>query len=281
MIKNIGDNSLKEVEVKNPFFEVRGVKGERKDYSDIDSNYVVFMISGSVKITGANNESAVMESKHMYALCKLCAPYQTEALEDFHCLVLMADSLANHVSAKNLMDILSRDEKICKGLPGLRYNIVFDSFINSIILLEGCSQSLPVDLYNVKKVEYLHYMRQLYSKDELAKFLYGIVSTYSDFKMKVYENYDNSVTVDRLAERMFMTTRTFTRHFNKEFDTNPLDWLIQQRVYNLNYSIVNKAMPLSQILEEFNFNTYSLLKQFCKRNGIEHLLNFIQEEKAV
>ena len=265
----------------NPFFEIKNEKGTKNVYKDVQNNYLVFVISGSLRVAGKDNTNIELKPNHMYAFCKLCAPYHTEALEDFHCLVLVADSLANHVNAKNLVKILSSNRQECKGIPELRYNIVFESFVSSITLLSGCKENLSSDLYNIKKVEYLHYMRQLYSKEQLAAFMYGIVSTYSVFKRKVYENYDNSVGVEQLADRLFMTPKTFTRHFKQEFDVTPLDWIIEQRIYNLNHCIINRAMPLSNILEDFDFSSYSVLKQFCKRHKIEHLLDFIQEEKAV
>lgn len=266
-----------DLNLTKPFVEVTLEKGAVLEFNDVNYNYIILVVKGSVQVTANRGISATMKPDHMYAFCKLCSPFQFSVLEDFQCVVLLADSLSNHVSATSLMGILSCELKECQGIPELPFNIVMHAFVQNILLVNDCGESMPADYYNIKKVEYLHYMRQLYNKQELAKFMYGILSTYSDFKMEVYANYNNAVNVEQLADSMFMTTKTFTRNFKKEFSLTPHDWILEQRLYHLNHAIVNLGTPMTQLLEEYGFASLTAFKQFCKRHDAEHLLQLVQE----
>lgn len=265
---------------KVPFNQFCLNKGTDVVYKEISYNYVVFVVSGSATIRGNKNQDISMSENNMYALSKLCAPYNVTVHEDMTCVVLVADALANHVNATHLMEILESGRRECDGVPGLPYGVVMQSFVQNILMLNSCTETMSSELYNVKKVEYLHYMRMMYNEDELVHFMYGILSTYSTFKMGVYSNFSNSINVEMLAESLYMTVKTFTRRFKQEFNMTPHDWILEQKLYNINNSIINKGMPVSSLMEEFGFASVSALRQFCKRYDIEHLLDFIRDEKA-
>lgn len=257
-------------------------KGDILNYETIKHNYIVFVVSGDAKVKGRKNTDFLpMKSSNMYALSKLCSPYQFKALEDYKCVILQADSLANHVNATHLVEILQSDLEECNGVPSLQYDVVIESFVQNISMLTACTESMSSDIFNIKKVEFLHYMRKLYSEPELAQFMYGILSTYSDFKMGVYSNFTNSSNVEQLAESVFMTVKTFTRRFKQEFSMTPHDWIVEQRLYNLNNAIVNKGVPLEQLLMDFDFPSASAFRQFCKRYEVEHLVEFLKDDKAI
>lgn len=257
---------------KSPFRELVGEKGNIYEFSNDTYNYVLFFMSGEADVTNNRNVVTSLQESNMYALCKPCAPFSLKAIDDFRCLIFVVDSLVHHVNAKRLVKILSSECTLCDELPSLSYNNIFVSFINSIILVNEYSNLMPDSFYDIKKSEFLHYMLKMYTYEELGSFIFGIMSTYSEFKRSAYSSYTNSINVEQMAESMFMTTKTFTRNFKKEFNMTPNDWLQEQRIFNLNHYILNKAMPLDKILEEFDFST---LKQFLKRHDIGHLLTSI------
>lgn len=269
------------MQVRSPFSKLQGEAGATYSIEGENRNYLIFMISGNMKVVNGRNASTIMEPQYMYSVCSVCAPYSFEALSDFSCLVFLADTLANHVNARNLMKILSSEFTMCEGLPGLKYNELFESFIQNILLVNDYKDLMPDSFYDIKKSELLHYITNFYTHEEIVSLIYGIVSTYSDFKRKVYANYNNSINVQQLADSMHMTTKTFTRNFKKEFNMTPNDWILEQRLFNLNHSKVNKGMPLSNLLEEFGFASTSAFRQFCKRYEVEHLVEFLKEDKAI
>lgn len=99
------------------------------------------------------------------------------------------------------------------------------------------------------------------------------MTTYSQFKIDVFRAYRNSITVQDLANALFMTTKTLSRRFKDEFKTTPQDWIIEQKLYNINHLIVNRGYTISQIIEEFDFSSESAFKQFCKRHNRDYLVD--------
>lgn len=280
IIKFENKTSVFSLDEKSTFAQFSLPKGATAEYENIKFNYVIFVVSGSGTISSCNGNKIAMNKNSMYALSKLCVPYNVEVHEDMKCVVLVADALANHVNAKHLIEILESGRRECDGVPSLPYGVVLEAFVNNIMMLNKCTESMSSELYNVKKVEYLHYMRQMYDEDDLAQFMFGILSTYSVFKMGVYSNFSNSINVEMLAESVYMTVKTFTRRFKQEFNMTPHDWILEQKLYNINNYIINRGMPVSALMEEFGFASMSALRQFCKRYDIEHLLDFIRDEKA-
>lgn len=270
-----GGSNDETTELRSPFAKLVGGIGEEYQVDSTECNYIIFMISGEVEVINNKNARTTMGPDYMYTLCKLCAPFSLTALSDFNCLVFNADTLTNHVNAKILTESLAAKFTMCEGLPELPYNDVFKSFIQNILLVNDCSELIPESFYDIKKAEFLHYMTSMYSYEQIVSFAYGVVSTYSDFKREVYAQYTNSINVEELAESMHMTTKTFTRNFKREFNMTPYDWILEQRLFNINHYILNKGMPLPKLMDEFDFSSASAMRQFLRRHDFAHLLSRI------
>lgn len=256
---------------ENPFGELLGKKGATQQFEDVDNNYIAFMIAGILRVTDCRGNIILMKANHMYAFSTISSPYHAEALDDCHCLVLLSSSLRSHINAENVRKVLSSKNEIY-GVAELPYNDVIKQFIDNLLLINELN-SANSDIYTIKKIEFIHYLRRLYTIDEISKFVYGILSTYSEFKMGVLSVYNNTTNVQEMADKLFMTTKTFTRRFRDEFNTTPHEWIVDQKIYNLAQAIEYKRYPLSQILEEFSFSSYSAFKQFCKRYDVEHIID--------
>ena len=254
----------------NPFVEMIGNKGVSQQFSDIDNSYIMFMIAGALKITDCNGFVTITKPSHMYAFSITDAPYHVEALEDYRGVALLSNSLRHHLNADNVKKVLNANIRRT-GLGVLKYGDVMKMFVENLIMLKNHGD-LAGDITVIKKVEFLHYLRQLYSIDELVEFAHGIITTYSQFKIDVFKAYRNSITVQDLADALFMTTKTLLRRFRDEFKTTPQDWIIEQKLYNLNHLIVNRGFTVPQIIEEFNFSSESAFKQFCKRHNRDYLV---------
>lgn len=264
-----------EMTIEDPFRVLVGKKGASNQFEDVDNNYILFMVSGSLKVVDQSGTIYITKADHMYAFSIVSAPYHAEALEDYYCVVLMVKSLRHHLNADNVKKIMTSSYPV-HGVSELAYNNVIKMFIENLILLKETT-SLNSNIYNIKNIELLHYFRILYSFDELARFTYGMFVTYSRFKKGVFEAYNNATSVQEMADKLFMTTKTFTRHFKEEFNTTPSDWIVDQKIYNLNHLISSKACSMSQVLEEFGFSSLSVFKQFCKRYNVEHFVDALQD----
>lgn len=255
----------------NTFIEMIGKRGASQQFSDIDNSYIMFVIRGALKIIDRNGVITTTMPDHMYAFSITDAPYYAEAIDDYHCLVLLSSSLRHHLNADNVKKVLGSNVNRT-GLGVLKYGDVMRMFVENLIMLKNHGV-LAGDITVIKKVEFLHYLRQLYSIDELVEFAHGIITTYSQFKIDVFRAYRNSITVQDLANALFMTTKTLSRRFKDEFKATPQDWIIEQKLYNLNHLIVNRGYTISQIIEEFDFSSESAFKQFCKRHNRDYLVD--------
>ncbi|MFC6012971.1 helix-turn-helix domain-containing protein [Nocardia lasii] len=79
------------------------------------------------------------------------------------------------------------------------------------------------------------------------------------------ENLAHPHTVDELAARSSMSTRTFARRFAAETGTTPVRWLTTQRVLFAKQLLEATEMSLERIAEESGFGSGALLRHHFQR----------------
>ncbi|HXL00841.1 MAG TPA: AraC family transcriptional regulator [Dysgonamonadaceae bacterium] len=84
------------------------------------------------------------------------------------------------------------------------------------------------------------------------------------FVESVLKNYRSSKTVDDLSVRCgYRSTKTFTRHFKKNFDTTPKQWLLMMKKNEVIYYLKNTDYTLKKIAALLGFSSVSHLWDFC------------------
>ncbi|MFD3509368.1 helix-turn-helix domain-containing protein [Nocardia sp. NPDC058666] len=79
------------------------------------------------------------------------------------------------------------------------------------------------------------------------------------------ENLAHPHTVDELAARSSMSTRTFARRFAAETGTTPVKWLTTQRVLFAKQLLEDTEMGLERIADESGFGSGALLRHHFQR----------------
>ncbi|WP_067844287.1 helix-turn-helix domain-containing protein [Nocardia lijiangensis] len=79
------------------------------------------------------------------------------------------------------------------------------------------------------------------------------------------ENLDLPHTVDELAARSMMSTRTFARRFAAETGTTPVKWLTNQRVLYTKHLLEDTEQGLEQIAARAGFGSGALLRHHFQR----------------
>ncbi|WP_068063522.1 helix-turn-helix domain-containing protein [Nocardia xishanensis] len=79
------------------------------------------------------------------------------------------------------------------------------------------------------------------------------------------ENLDLAHTVDDLAARSMMSTRTFARRFAAETGTTPVKWLTNQRVLYAKHLLEETEQGLEQIAARAGFGSGALLRHHFQR----------------
>lgn len=92
----------------------------------------------------------------------------------------------------------------------------------------------------------------------------------NDFVKSVFSNYKSAKTLKELAEKCgFNCTKTFTRHFKRNFSTTPKQWLLIMRKNELISCLKNTKYPLKHLADELGFSNVSHLSDFCyKKTGM-------------
>ena len=79
------------------------------------------------------------------------------------------------------------------------------------------------------------------------------------------EHLDRRLTVEELAGKALMSTRTFARRFRQETGTTPHQWLIQQRLLHAQRMLETTSDSVEKIAEVAGFGTAATLRQHFAR----------------
>jgi len=126
--------------------------------------------------------------------------------------------------------------------------------------------------------------QKIVSAQESGDFLIVYVMEYKpdelNFVELVLKNYRNSKTVDDLSVRCgYRSTKTFTRHFQKNFDTTPKQWMMEMKENEVLHYLKNTNYSLTKIAARLGFANVSHLWNFCiKMTGMPP--NKIREDKV-
>lgn len=74
------------------------------------------------------------------------------------------------------------------------------------------------------------------------------------------ENLSEDLTVDQLARRALMSSRTFARRFRAEMGTTPAAWLNRQRIIRAQQLLEETDNGLEQIAQETGFGTAAVMR---------------------
>jgi AraC-like DNA-binding protein len=92
----------------------------------------------------------------------------------------------------------------------------------------------------------------------------------NDFVASVIRNFHYTDTLDTLSTKCgFKSTKTFTRHFKKNFQMTPKQWMLSIKKEALMECLKNTDYPLKQIAADLGFSNISHLSDFClKKTGM-------------
>ena len=114
-----------------------------------------------------------------------------------------------------------------------------------------------------------HDKQKIVTAQESGDFLTVYVIEYKpedelDFIKIVLKNYRNSKTVEQLSLRCnYRSTKTFTHHFEKNFNLSPKQWMMNMKRNEVLYCLKNTDYSLSKISTLLGFSNVSHLWNFC------------------
>lgn len=101
----------------------------------------------------------------------------------------------------------------------------------------------------------------------------------TDFQDKVISNYLDSNDVTELANRCgYDCLKSFTRHFKKHFNNTPYQWMLERKMEEIRYLVLNSDFPIQEIASMYNFkSTAHLVNSYSAKYGIPPLRERLQE----
>lgn len=87
------------------------------------------------------------------------------------------------------------------------------------------------------------------------------------FVNSVLKNHKSSESIAELASRCgYDSTKTFTRHFKKYFNTTPKQWLLSIRKKEVFHLLVYTDFTLNKIASMLGFSNLSHMSTFCVKS---------------
>jgi len=170
--------------------------------------------------------------------------------------------LCSNFNIKNLHSRMKEEEKPDSLYP-LEINERLWHFAEGLI--DTWQDGLKCKLYLRSEIAKLLNMLPLYySKEDLSRFFYPILSPDTSFSEFVRKNHLKYPTVHELSDAIHMTTRQFTRRFHNVFGQAPYEWMQEQKAQLIYGEICHSNKPLKEIAAEYGFTEQANFNRFCK-----------------
>lgn len=248
-------------------FEVyRFRKGEELPSKIMDYTAIVFVLEGQILSNCGSFLNCVINSS-----CILLIPSGMKisgvALEDsllLRCIFNIEGHLCNRYSFESLTEFIDLDTwkykfdvlPICERLS---------EFVS--LLIRCLDDGLGCIHFHRSKCEELMLMfRGYYTKEDLARFFYPVLSANWDINSFVLNHYKKANDVNELADMAHLSLVTFNRHFKKAFGETAARWLEKRRAEDLLREIQLTRKTFAEIALEFRFSSPAYLTTFCKRH---------------
>lgn len=246
--------------------------GNHVTIGNIDENVIVFLLKGRIEITMSNGSPKLLMANRMYCMSSNHTPYHGEVLHSSVYIILKTDSLLPYIDKSTIQKIKKYKNPERGEVESLDIQKMLRFFLASIVFLKNNDLKSEM-LFSLKRQELLFISRKLYSESELIQFIKPAIIEVNEFRLDVMSKYTNSITVKELASECFMTPKTFTKYFKKEFDETPHKWIMDRKITNLNNYFFYRGSSIDDILKEFGFVSLTELNKFCVRYKLTNILS--------
>lgn len=238
-------------------------EGEAFKPRDQFMNYVVFVMEGEVVISCNEFLHVIFSGGDMCFLPK-GAECEGKTSCTSKLIFLCFDNQLNicdKVSFQSLSSYCDKQPyvfaplKICQPMLNILESILF--YLNNKICCKH--------MHEIKQKEVFLLFRTLYSKEDMASFFAPIINGNMDFKYFILENYTKVKNISELASRFNCSERSFNRKFRTFFNDSPYNWMLKQKAKHIKGKLLDKSIPLSDIIKDFDFASPAHFTTYCKK----------------
>ncbi|MDR0866624.1 MAG: AraC family transcriptional regulator [Candidatus Symbiothrix sp.] len=260
--KNLLENLTLESKFQNVWKSFDLPKGYCWEGNTSLETTIFFVTKGSIRFVISGLEACTIYSQEMFIIPVNCK-YEVEALEQIHlvsCVFYVESLYSEQILIDELLDISPDNQDKVAKLP------VKKTLKSYLTLLEQCIKDGLGSYYflDLKRHELFLLLFAYYTKQDLARFLYSIISENIQFKGFILNNYQQVKNVKELAGLANYSTSGFIKKFRRYFNESPYKWMQKQKAEQILRDIKHGIKSLQEIATEYNFSSYQHFANFCK-----------------
>ena len=237
--------------------------GEESRKRDLPSNFILFVLGGSMEVSCDRFENRVLQSNQMILLLRnssVCI----KALKNTTLYTLYFDKWISTCDQQLFKAYLPDTEKI-------RYDFMPTVIPQPIVLFLKQLHSLQeqkidcLHFNRLKHSEFFILLRYFCPREELVMLLAPMIGKSLEFREKVLEKYTQMKNggVEVLAGLVGMGRKNFERKFRAEFGASPAKWMNDDKAKHLYMFLTEPDVSIADAMEHFHFNSATHFNRFC------------------
>ena len=250
---------------KQPSIEVVELKGGNDIQFSSDSNKILFMISGTLNVSGKKVQNKKIKTGES-VLIPSQTPCVATAMKDANIVVMRLDfniSFCGNLSLEQLLEQHGKIKKEAHNIGILTPNPKLTHFAHA--MQEYVNDGLKCSyFYDVKIREFLFLIRACYDEQKIFEFFKPIYSSNFVFSNNVHKNLEKVKTARELAKLLNYSLSGFEKKFKRIFRSSPYQWMQKQRAKKIYHEIHCTQKTFTEIAFKYGFASPAHFNVFCK-----------------
>lgn len=243
-------------------------EGEIKEKIFSDSK-IIFVLEGSLLIEFTDMLTTSVD-KSYFIFVPTGILFRCNAKKDSLIMIVSVHGNPHLCRGVNISDLYSEKSKV-KG-QYIPYKEVIPLEMNEMVwgLATGLNRAILLKImckqyFEVKIQEFFILLRVFYSKDQLRKFFYHVLSPNMIFSEFVNRNWLKYNTVNSLSGAMNLSVNHFSKKFKQIFGIPPGEWIMQRKTQYILQDIQLSDKTFQQIAADYDFAAVTNFNRFCKK----------------
>lgn len=238
-------------------------KGTSLPMWGVEQHALLFVLEGQMKISLQDKVIEVPERQ--FVMIPKQREWKGMAMMHSRLIILlfnMVDNVWTKPKIKSLLD--AAGNKNNENYPLLPIRVPLTTFLDLMVIYTE-EKDIDRSFYASKENELLSILYTFYTTEELAPMFYPLLTTNLDFRSFVQANYLKVESVAELADLAGCSQVTLNRKFKEYFNESAYQWMVRNKMVQIQKRLQNPTASLADIAKEFGFYSGSELNRFCQR----------------
>lgn len=230
----------------------------------IPKNGILFVISGRMSVS-CNEYDFILSASEMVFIHRNSF-FKAALLEDGELIVALFETGGNICQKASLTELYELKELLPEHrTEPLNIRVPLDKYLELLIeyLKSGAN---CIHFHEMKLMELFWIFRFYYTKTEMLKFFYPIITASHNFRDKILIHYQEARTIKELSESCGISFSAFKKQFIAEFGEAPSIWIQKQKLGAIKHKLQDPNLSLGEIADELNFPSLSQFSKYCKQH---------------